>query len=185
VWCYLAHDGRGYWFRDETIRSEDYFGLRAAPDGYEQQFKILDPHERWELYASGGFGASDDPWEVLTGTDETETAYTDLFDKGWPGTPHRVVENETVERFRAAGEPPLGDRPGEDDVVARSPHGDPIERYDEALATPGVEGDVDEMALFAGQSAGLTEEIRPAGDVVADLVAETEAAVVRVAADHE
>jgi nitronate monooxygenase len=123
--------------------------------------------------------------ERVTGTDETETAYTDLFDKGWPGTPHRVVENETVERFRAAGEPPFGDRPGEDDVVARSPHGDPIERYDEALATPGVEGDVDEMALFAGQSAGLTEEIRPAGDVVADLVAETEAAVVRVVADHE
>lgn len=78
VWCYLAHDGRGYWFRDETIRPEDYFGLRAAPDGYEQQFKILDPHERWELYASGGFGASDDPWEVLTGTDETVPVELDL-----------------------------------------------------------------------------------------------------------
>ena len=123
--------------------------------------------------------------ERVADADETETAYTDLFEKGWPGTPHRVVENETVERFRAAGEPPPGDRPGEEDVVARSPEGDPIERYDEALATPGVEGDIDQMALFAGQSAGLTDEVRSAGDVVADLVAETEAAVVRVAADRE
>jgi hypothetical protein len=49
VWCYPVHGGRGYWFRDEDIRLEDCFGVRAAPEGYEQRFVVLDPHERWEV----------------------------------------------------------------------------------------------------------------------------------------
>ncbi|ELZ13036.1 2-nitropropane dioxygenase [Natrinema thermotolerans DSM 11552] len=115
----------------------------------------------------------------LRESDETDTAYTTLFDKGWPGTPHRVLENETLERWREAGEPPAGERPGEDEVVARTDSGDgaPIERYDEALATPGVEGDVESMALFAGQSVGLTNDVRPAGEIVAELAAETADAI--------
>lgn len=120
--------------------------------------------------------------ERVTDADETATAYTDLFDKGWPGMPHRVVENDTVRRWREAGEPEPGDRPGEDEVVAETGGGEPIERYSEALATPDVSGDVDAMALFAGQSAGLTSEVRPAGAVVESLVAGTEAAIDRVAA---
>jgi nitronate monooxygenase len=106
---------------------------------------------------------------------ESETAYTELFDKGWPGMPHRVVENETVERWRDAGEPTPGERPGETDTVARTGDGEPVERYDEALATPEVSGDVDAMALFAGQSAGLTRERRPAGEVVTAVVSEAAA----------
>jgi nitronate monooxygenase len=115
----------------------------------------------------------------VTAVDETDTVYTDLFDKGWPGTPHRVVVNETVTEWRAAGEPDPGDRPDEDSVVTESADGTPIERYSEALATPDVSGDVDEMALFAGQSAGLTDDVQPAGDVVEELVTETEAAISR------
>jgi nitronate monooxygenase len=119
--------------------------------------------------------------ERVTAVDETETVYTSLFDKGWPGTAHRVVENDTVRAWRAAGEPEPGDRPGEDGVVAELEDGTPIERYSEALATPDVAGDVDEMALFAGQSAGLTDDVRPASVVVEELVAETEAALARTA----
>ncbi|WP_226042344.1 nitronate monooxygenase [Natrinema sp. DC36] len=111
----------------------------------------------------------------LRESDETDTAYTTLFDKGWPGTPHRVLRNDTLERWEAAGRPPAGDRPGEDDVVARTDDGDgeEIERYDEALATPAVKGDIEEMALFAGQSVGLTDDVRPAGALLEELVAET------------
>jgi nitronate monooxygenase len=113
----------------------------------------------------------------VTAVDETETVYTSLFDKGWLGTAHRVVENEAVREWRAAGEPEPGNRPAEDGVVAESADGTPRERYSEALATP----DVDEMALFAGQSAGLTDDVRPASDVVEELVAETETAIARTA----
>jgi len=118
--------------------------------------------------------------ERVTDADETATVHTDLFDKGWPGTPHRVVENETVELWRETDEPSPGDRPGEDEVVATTGGGDQIERYSEALATPDVDGDVDAMALFAGQSAGLTGEVSPAADVVGDLVTESEAAIDRI-----
>ena len=106
-------------------------------------------------------------------SDETDTRHTTLFDKGWPGMPHRVLENETIERWENAGRPPVGERPGEDDVVARSGDGEAIERYDEALATPDVDGDVEAMALYAGQSVGLTDDVQPAADLVSELVAET------------
>ncbi|GAB3665745.1 NAD(P)H-dependent flavin oxidoreductase [Halopiger thermotolerans] len=109
----------------------------------------------------------------LRESDETDTRHTTLFDKGWPGTPHRVLENETLERWDDAGRPPAGERPGEDDVVARTGDGEPIERYDEALATPDVEGDIEAMALYAGQSVGGVDDVRSAADLVADLAAET------------
>ncbi|RKD97642.1 NAD(P)H-dependent flavin oxidoreductase [Halopiger aswanensis] len=113
----------------------------------------------------------------LAESNETGTEYTTLFDKGWPGTPHRVLENETLERWADAGRPPAGERPGEDDVVARTGDGEPIERYDEALATPDVEGDIEAMALYAGQSVGGVDDVRPAAAVLEDLVAETTAAI--------
>ncbi|WP_254764918.1 NAD(P)H-dependent flavin oxidoreductase [Natrinema marinum] len=113
----------------------------------------------------------------LRESDETDTAFTTLFDKGWPGTAHRVLRNETLERWESAGRPPVGERPGEHDVVARTGDGDPIERYDEALATPDVDGAIDELALFAGQSVGLTDDVRPARVVLEDLVADTREAI--------
>jgi len=115
--------------------------------------------------------------ERVAATDETGTQYTDLFDKGWPGMAHRVVRNGTVERWEDADRPAPGRRPGETDVVAERGEGTPIERYDEALATPDVTGDIEAMALFAGQSAGLTDKIRSAGGVVTALVAETTASI--------
>ena len=116
--------------------------------------------------------------------DETDTALTSLFDKGWPGTPHRVLRNATVERWEAAGRPRPGDRPGENDEVAQGSDG-PIERYDEALATRAVEGDVGEMALFAGQGVGLAREVEPASRIVESLVAGTESTIGRLGGSLE
>ncbi|WP_222918291.1 nitronate monooxygenase [Natrinema sp. SYSU A 869] len=113
----------------------------------------------------------------LRESDETDTEYTTLFDKGWPGMPHRVLRNETLERWEGDGGPPTGERPGETDIVATTEAGDRIERYDEALATPNVDGDIEAMALFAGQSVGLTDEIRSADIVVEELVSETRNAI--------
>lgn len=117
--------------------------------------------------------------ERLRESDETDTRLTTLFEKGWPDMPHRVLENETIRQWEQAGCPPAGERPGEDDIVATTGTGESIERYDEALATPDVSGNVDAMALYAGQGVGLTDEVRPAGDLVADLVTETREAIER------
>ncbi|MFC3958137.1 NAD(P)H-dependent flavin oxidoreductase [Halovivax cerinus] len=108
---------------------------------------------------------------------ETETRLTTLYDKGWPGTSHRVLQSETIERWDAAGRPPPGERPGESDVIATDDEDEPIERYDEALATPAVDGTIDEMALYAGQSTGLVDRRQPAGAIVSELVTETAATI--------
>ncbi len=47
-----------------------------------------------------------------------DTVLTKLFDVGWPASPHRVIRNTTYEHWEAAGSPPSGQRPGEDEKVA-------------------------------------------------------------------
>lgn len=108
--------------------------------------------------------------------DETETHYGTLFDEGWPDVPHRVIENATVENWTAAGRPAV-DRPGDGDVVAETADGTPVRRYEDSLAVPGVTGDVDELPLYSGQSVGLTDDVTPAGELVATLTDETVAAL--------
>jgi nitronate monooxygenase len=115
---------------------------------------------------------------VLNAT-ETDTVHGQPYPEGWPGVDHRVLENETVREWAAAGRPDT-DRPGAGDVVARGPDGDPVERYEDSLAVPGMDGDVEAVPLYAGQSAALAGETVPAGDLVATLVDETAATLDRL-----
>lgn len=103
--------------------------------------------------------------------DETETIYSTLFDEGWPEVPHRVIENTTVSDWKAAGQPE-SQRPGEDEIIAETDDGIPVRRYEDSLAIPGMKGSVEELPLYAGQSAGLTHETQPADELVATLTDE-------------
>jgi nitronate monooxygenase len=109
--------------------------------------------------------------------DETDTFRGEVFDAGWKGTPHRTLRNSTIEAWAAAGRPPSGERPGEGETVAEYPGGHPIVRYGDDLPMEGVEGDLEALALYAGQSAGLTDAVSPAAEVVEELVAEAEARI--------
>ncbi|WP_306061393.1 NAD(P)H-dependent flavin oxidoreductase [Natronococcus wangiae] len=111
--------------------------------------------------------------------EETDTVYSTLFDEGWPDVPHRVIENETVAAWKAA-EQPLTERPGEGDIVAETDDGAPVRRYEDSLAVPDMGGDVEELPLYAGQSAGLTHEVQPADELVMALAEETFEALERV-----
>lgn len=115
--------------------------------------------------------------ERVVGADETDTVYSELFDGGWNGVPHRVIRNSTVEAWENAGRPESGERPGEGEVVAAYPGGVPIERYGDDLPMEGVEGDLEALALYAGQSSGLTEDVRPAAAVVEELVEAAESTI--------
>ena len=66
---------------------------------------------------------------VLQAT-ETDTVYTELFDVGWPKAPHRVIRNNTLDAWDAAGRPASGERPGEGGVIAASPIYGEIMRYE-------------------------------------------------------
>jgi NAD(P)H-dependent flavin oxidoreductase YrpB (nitropropane dioxygenase family) len=133
--------------------------------------------------ASVECGAHPDYKAGIVAARETDTVFSELFDVGWPDAPHRSLRNSTYEAWRAAGCPPPGRRPGEGEAVAtHSVTGQPVLRYTDRAPVAELQGNVEAMALYAGQGCGLVDDVRPAGEIVAALVAETEAALARVAA---
>jgi nitronate monooxygenase len=109
--------------------------------------------------------------ERLIEADETDALwFADLFDGGWPDAPHRALRNATIDAWEAAGRPAAGSRPGEGDQVATRPNGSGIPRYASSTPIEGLDGDIDAMSLWAGQSVALARRVQPAADIVADLV---------------
>jgi NAD(P)H-dependent flavin oxidoreductase YrpB (nitropropane dioxygenase family) len=115
----------------------------------------------------------------LLAADETSTVHTGLFDIGWPGAPHRVLRNSTIEAWEAAGRPAT-DRPGEGEVLARGAFGSMV-RY--ASTTPGPEasGDIEALSLWAGQSVGRVHKVQPAGEIVSEIAREARDVLRRLA----
>jgi NAD(P)H-dependent flavin oxidoreductase YrpB (nitropropane dioxygenase family) len=101
---------------------------------------------------------------------ETDAVYTRVFDRGWPRAPHRVLRNSTIARSESTVSGGAAGRPGEGEVIARFADGTPVIRYgaDEPLA--GMEGEVEAMALYAGQSAALVHDLPSAAGLVPDLM---------------
>jgi NAD(P)H-dependent flavin oxidoreductase YrpB (nitropropane dioxygenase family) len=107
----------------------------------------------------------------LIEADETDALwFADLFDGGWPSAPHRALRNATIDAWEAAGRPPSGSRPGDDDQVATWSNGSAIRRYESRTPVEGMEGDIDAMSLWAGQSVALAHQVEPAAAIVAELV---------------
>jgi NAD(P)H-dependent flavin oxidoreductase YrpB (nitropropane dioxygenase family) len=108
--------------------------------------------------------------ERLLRANENDTVFLEnLFDIGWPNAPHRTLRNQTVEAWDAAGRPPTGKRPGEGEVIAKSQSSGPIVRYQSCAPGPDIEGDIDALPLWAGQSVGLVSKLQPAGDIVREI----------------
>jgi NAD(P)H-dependent flavin oxidoreductase YrpB (nitropropane dioxygenase family) len=109
--------------------------------------------------------------QKLLEADETDTVRTILFGHGWPNAPHRALRTRFVEQWlgnesRAqesrADEPVIGTtRIGEREI--------PIQRFMSLPPGAHVTGDIDSMALLAGQAVGLVNEIKPAATVVQEL----------------
>ena len=96
--------------------------------------------------------------------------FANLYEVGWPDSPHRALRNSTSEAWEAAGRPPPGSRPGEGDVVAHFASGESIVRYEPAPPMVGTTGDIEALSLWAGQSVALAKQRQPAADIVAELV---------------
>jgi nitronate monooxygenase len=105
---------------------------------------------------------------------ETDTVYSSVFDVGWPNAPHRTLQNSTIQMWQEAGSPASGARPGEGEAVATSADGARIVRYSVDDPRPDMSGDIEALALYAGQSAGLVHDILPAGDIVRIIADEAE-----------
>ena len=98
--------------------------------------------------------------ERLLQANENDTVYLEnLFDVRWPNAPHRVLRNQTVEVWEAAGRPQSGRRPGEGEVIATSRASGPVVRYQSFTGGSDAEGDIDALPLWAGQGVGMLFEI--------------------------
>lgn len=73
-----------------------------------------------------------------------------------------------------AGRPPRGERPNEGQVIARKADGTPVVRYSFSSPLETMQGDVEGMVHYAGQSVGLIKDIQPAARIVQQLKQETE-----------
>ncbi|HVF62519.1 MAG TPA: hypothetical protein VNE58_00810 [Casimicrobiaceae bacterium] len=115
-----------------------------------------------------------------------DTLYCErLFDVGWPDAPHRVIRNRAVDEWIAAGRPASGERPGEGTrigTVTRGGTTSDVDRYAPFMLTPEFEGDAEYAPFWAGESCSLIDDMKPAGDIVADLVAEARRVIARLQA---
>jgi len=115
--------------------------------------------------------------ERVTRSKAEDTVYTLLFDIGWPNAAHRVLRNKEVNEWEAAGCPVPGKRPGEGTQNGTMQMANTIvemPRYGVFPPMPGFTGDIERTALYAGESCSLINDIKPAGEIVADIVREAE-----------
>ena len=108
---------------------------------------------------------------------EADTVHAATFGDDWYGAPHRTLRTPTLTRWEQAGRPPRGARPGEGEVIAWGAGGEPVRRYDDVLPAPGMRGALDDLAMHAGQSAGLVRAVQPAATIIHELVAGAVAAL--------
>lgn len=112
-----------------------------------------------------------------------DTVLTSLFDGGFPDAPHRVLRNAAVDDWVRGGRPPSGQRSGEGDVLGSMTSGGvqvDVARYSAYLPEPGVTADLGHMALYAGESCELVNDIKPAARIVHDLMQEADEALRRL-----
>jgi nitronate monooxygenase len=95
--------------------------------------------------------------------------YPNLYDVGWPDSPHRALRNSTARAWEEAGCPPDDQRPGHGDVIAHFASGEAIVRYEPAPPMTGTTGDIEALSMWAGQSVALARQPQSAADIVTEL----------------
>jgi NAD(P)H-dependent flavin oxidoreductase YrpB (nitropropane dioxygenase family) len=112
---------------------------------------------------------------VVEARAEDAVYYEDLYDEGWSDAPHRTLRTRAVDEWEAAGRPRSGSRPGQGTSIGidHRPWGDvEIKRYAPFMVSSKFEGASEYAPLWAGESCEFVHEIKPAGEIVRDLVRE-------------
>jgi NAD(P)H-dependent flavin oxidoreductase YrpB (nitropropane dioxygenase family) len=112
---------------------------------------------------------------------ETDTELTTLFGPEWPGQRTRSIRNRVVEEWagREAEVPPEGYPEERIGTTVLGGQEVPMPKFSVLLPTPETEGDFEEMCLLAGESAGLVNALRPAAEIVDQMVSEAEESMAR------
>ena len=107
----------------------------------------------------------------MVAASEEDTVHTLLFGGGWPDAPHRVLRTPFVERWLPHERRGQEQRPDEPAVGETHMGGAtvPVARFMSLPPGAGTTGDIDSMSLYAGQSAGLVGDVKPAAVIVREL----------------
>jgi NAD(P)H-dependent flavin oxidoreductase YrpB (nitropropane dioxygenase family) len=110
----------------------------------------------------------------LLEANEAGTVRTILFGHGWPNAPHRTLRTAFVDQW--SGQEARGQESRPDELaVGQTVIGGqamPVQRFVSIPPNAEATGDIDAMALLAGQDVGLVRDIKPAGQIVHELVEE-------------
>jgi NAD(P)H-dependent flavin oxidoreductase YrpB (nitropropane dioxygenase family) len=96
----------------------------------------------------------------------SDTVLTEAFSVMWPNAPHRVLRS-SIDAANALSEEVVGETPV-------GPGSMPVPRLSVIPPSRATTGHVEAMALYAGESVGAVTEIRPAKEILVDLVAGAE-----------
>ncbi|MGB6036213.1 MAG: nitronate monooxygenase, partial [Cryomorphaceae bacterium] len=104
---------------------------------------------------------------------EKSTVYTNCFNLEWNAM-HRVLRNDTFNKWEAQGCPLMGNKPGESDIVATHPVWGDIKRYSLGSPFPDMTGEIEDMAMYAGEGVKKIHDIPSAGELIERLWMEFE-----------
>ena len=122
--------------------------------------------------ASSECNANDLYKEKVLQANEEDTVRTTLFGNGWPNAWHRTLCTDFVKQWlpqerrgseQRADEPIIGE-------VTLGGMRMPLPRFGGIPPARDATGDKDSMDFLAGQSVGLVHHIKPAADIVHDIV---------------
>jgi NAD(P)H-dependent flavin oxidoreductase YrpB (nitropropane dioxygenase family) len=112
---------------------------------------------------------------ILAAT-EADTVVTTLFGPEWPDALARVLRNRVINEW-AGREREVEYTADPSQSIGRTLMGGEeyvMPKFSAFLPTPETKGDFEEMMMAAGESSGLVREIRPAGEVVREMMEEAE-----------
>jgi len=108
-----------------------------------------------------------------------DTARHNIFGYDFPDATVRGLRNEIVREWEGKDTPPpykdseLSSQPiiGETSLYGQTM---PISKYMGFPPTPDASGDFEQMSLLAGESAGLIKDLKPAGEIIDEIIREAE-----------
>jgi NAD(P)H-dependent flavin oxidoreductase YrpB (nitropropane dioxygenase family) len=103
-----------------------------------------------------------------------ETMRTTIFGPEWPHQLARVLRNRVVKEW-ASREDEVVYAPEPDHWIGQTSLGGqavPLPKFSALLPTPETTGDLEEMCLVAGESVELVRDIKPAGQIIAEMLKE-------------
>ncbi len=119
--------------------------------------------------------------DKLVGATEEDTVRTILFGHGWPDAPHRTLRTRFVEQWLGRENETQDSSPDEPIVGHTRIAGQemPVQRFVGIPPNENATGEIESMDLLAGQSVGLVSEIKPAGEIVGEVMHGTQELISR------